>query len=52
MRLSLLLNKTRNGETLTDKEIDILAKKLNVTDSVFVISYKVILSVIVWLFLV
>ena len=47
MRLSLLLNKTRNGETLTDKEIDILAKKLNVTDSVFVISYKVILSVIV-----
>ena len=47
MRLGQLLNKTRNGETLTDKEIDILAKKLNITDSVFVISYKVILSVIV-----
>ena len=45
MRLSQLLNKTKKGETLTEKEIDILAKKLGIVDSVFVI----ILKIIIWL---
>ena len=43
MRLSQLLDKTRNGETLTDKEIDILAKKLGIVDSSSVITFKIII---------
>lgn len=43
MRLNQLLNKTKKGETLTGKEIDILAKKLGLVDSVFVIVVKIII---------
>ena len=45
MRLGQLLNKTKKGETLTGKEIDILAKKLGIVDSVFVI----IVKIFIWL---
>lgn len=47
MRLSQLYNKTKRGETLTEAEVDILAKKLGLTDSVFSLVYKIVATVLI-----
>jgi hypothetical protein len=47
MNLSKLYSKTKRGETLTEAEIDILAKKLGLTDSILSLSSKIISTVIV-----
>lgn len=47
MHLSHLLNKTKRGETLTEKETDFLAKKLGLTESFSSLGIKIILTVII-----
>ena len=47
MRLNKLFSKTKKGETLTEQEIDILAKKLGLTDSLFSLTYKIGTTVLV-----
>ncbi len=46
MRLSKLYSKSRRGETLTEKEVDILAKKLGITDSAFSLFYKILTTIL------
>jgi hypothetical protein len=47
MRLSKLYSKCRKGETLTDLEVDILAKKLGLKDSFFSLAYKIIMTILI-----
>ncbi len=47
MRLSKLYSKSRKGETLTDLEVDILAKKLGLKDSFFSLAYKIIMTILI-----
>ena len=47
MRLSKLYNKCRKGETLSDLEVDILAKKLGLKDSFFSLAYKIIMTILI-----
>lgn len=47
MRLSKLYEKTKRGETLTEVEVDILAKKLRLTDSAFTLTYKVLATILI-----
>ena len=47
MRLSKLYCKCRKGETLTDLEVDILAKKLGLKDSFFSLAYKIIMTILI-----
>ena len=47
MRLNDIYNKTKRGETLTEKETDFLAKKLGLTNIFSSLGLKIILSVII-----
>lgn len=47
MLLVTLLNKTKRGEVLTSKEIDILAKKLKLSDSIFPLIIRIILTTLI-----
>lgn len=47
MRLRQLFNKTRRGETLTEKEVDILASKLQLNESFSSLGLKILLSIVV-----
>ena len=47
MRLNDILNKTKRGETLTEKETDFLAQKLGLVDSISSLGVKIILTVLI-----
>ena len=47
MRLNDILNKTKRGETLTEKETDFLAQKLGLVDSISSLGIKIILTVLI-----
>lgn len=47
MTFSQLLNKTKRGETLTDIEVEVLAKKLGLTESFISLTFKIILTTVI-----
>ena len=51
MNFLTLLNKTKRGEVLTSKEVEILAKKLKLTDSAAPLIIKIVLTTLVCILL-